>query len=128
MKSWVEGPFLKVQNVLGNLLNPASDRVPVHLALGREDLQDQEVEGAFEAIIGVRAHLPSHSQLYKKAEHCVKRGVIEGQNARYQVADGLSAILENLETVLSGSMTNRRVAHRKFPRAELDPTSIEQIP
>jgi hypothetical protein len=63
VKGGVERPFLKAQNVLGNFLNPESDRVPVHPALGSQGLQDQQVEGAFETIIGVRAHLSSHSQL-----------------------------------------------------------------
>jgi hypothetical protein len=78
MKGGVERPFFKVQNALGDFLNPESDRVPVHPALGGQGLQDQQVERAFETIIRMCAHFYSHSQLYKKAEHCVKRVVNQG--------------------------------------------------
>jgi hypothetical protein len=55
----------------------------VHPALGSQSLQDQQVEGPFETIIGVCAHIRSRSQLYKKAEHCVKSIVNRGQSAPF---------------------------------------------
>ena len=52
----IEGPLLDSERVGGRLVDPLGDGVPVLRARTVEDLQDEQVEGALEAVVVVFRH------------------------------------------------------------------------